>query len=129
MATDIHSFEVDVSPTEFERLGRKLDDTRIQDRGIVPGAGEKYDINLHFVRAHANEEIHANAIPLLLIYGWQGSFYKLSRVWHPLSHPGSDTHPTFHVVIVSCPVPAGLTCRHARGGRSRLTHGCLMRDA
>ncbi|KAL4934017.1 Alpha/Beta hydrolase protein [Aspergillus undulatus] len=100
MATDIHPFEVDIPPAEVERLQRKLNDTRIPDREIIRGAGEKYeDINLHFVHARANEKFHANAIPLLLIHGWPGSFYEFSRVWYPLSHPESEIDPAFHVVV------------------------------
>ncbi|KAL4955673.1 Alpha/Beta hydrolase protein [Aspergillus filifer] len=140
-ASDIHPFKVDIPKAEVDRLKRKLDDTRLPPREIVPGAGESYGpsynwastlfhewktnfdwykiqdelnkashfttriegINLHFVHARANEKIHPRAIPLLLVHGWPGSFYEFSKVWHPLSHPESETDPAFHVVVVSMP--------------------------
>jgi hypothetical protein len=35
-------FKVDIPQSEVERLKRKLSDTRLPPREIVPGAGDKY---------------------------------------------------------------------------------------
>ena len=45
-ASDIHPFRVDIPKAEVDRLKRKLDDTRLPPREIVPGAGEKYGMSL-----------------------------------------------------------------------------------
>ncbi|KAL3479507.1 hypothetical protein BJX99DRAFT_222241 [Aspergillus californicus] len=39
MASDIHEFKIDIPPEEVDRLKRKLNDTRLPGREIVPGAG------------------------------------------------------------------------------------------
>ncbi|KAJ5395136.1 alpha/beta-hydrolase [Penicillium crustosum] len=57
-------------------------------------------INIHFLHARAEKN---DAIPLLLIHGWPGSFYEFSRVWGPLSHPTDPKEQAFHVVVPSLP--------------------------
>lgn len=39
---DIQEFKIDVLPQEVERLKRKLNDARLPEREIVPGAGKHY---------------------------------------------------------------------------------------
>ena len=39
---DIEPFKVDISQEEVDRLKRKLNDTRIPPKPIVPDAGDKY---------------------------------------------------------------------------------------
>jgi hypothetical protein len=39
---DIMAFKVDILPVEVERLQRKLHDTRLPGRPIVPDAGTEY---------------------------------------------------------------------------------------
>ncbi|KAL4944823.1 hypothetical protein BDV06DRAFT_209934 [Aspergillus oleicola] len=43
-ASDIHPFKVDIPRAEVDRLKRKLDDTILPGREIVPGADENYDM-------------------------------------------------------------------------------------
>ncbi|KAL4920310.1 Alpha/Beta hydrolase protein [Aspergillus aurantiobrunneus] len=139
MATsDIQEFKIDIPPQEVERLKRKLSDTSLPGREIVPGAGTQYgpsytwakdlleewktnfdwyavqkqinkyphypctieDVRTHFLHARAERP---DAIPLLLVHGWPGSFYEFSRVWDPLSHPENKNDQAFHVVVVSLP--------------------------
>ncbi|KAL4868590.1 Alpha/Beta hydrolase protein [Aspergillus spectabilis] len=106
--------------SKVDRLKRKLNDTRLSGREIVPGAGERYDwyaiqdqineyphylctiedVKIHFLHARAERP---DATPLLLVHGWPGSFYEFSRDWGPLSHPETEDDPAFNVVVVSMP--------------------------
>ncbi|KAL3491602.1 Alpha/Beta hydrolase protein [Aspergillus germanicus] len=58
------------------------------------------DLDIHFLHARSGDP---DAIPLLLVHGWPGSFYEFSRVWGPLSQPENENAPAFHVVVVSMP--------------------------
>ena len=58
------------------------------------------DIKIHFLHARAEK---SDAIPLLLVHGWPGSFYEFSRVWGQLSHPADSSTQAFHVVVPSMP--------------------------
>ncbi|GMF66803.1 unnamed protein product [Aspergillus oryzae] len=62
--------------------------------------GEFEGVKIHFL--HARSET-ANAIPLLLIHGWPGTFYEFSRGWGPLSRPADENEQAFHVVVPSLP--------------------------
>lgn len=42
MSIEIRSTSIDAPPEEIERMKRKLRDTRIPQKEIVPGAGEDY---------------------------------------------------------------------------------------
>ncbi|KAL0944676.1 putative epoxide hydrolase [Colletotrichum truncatum] len=136
--SDIQDFKVDIPREEVDRLHRKLKDTRLPGRPIVPDAGANYgpeydwaenlyntwtdsfdwfevqkemnqvphhlttikDLTIHFV--HARSE-NPNAIPLLTIHGWPGSFWEFSQVWEPLTRPSNASDPAFHVVTPSLP--------------------------
>ena len=70
-----------------------------------PGRAELGSVDLHFVHVKST---HANAIPLLLLHGWPGSFIEFLNVIAPLTQPphGDDTAPApqaFHVVVPSLP--------------------------
>jgi hypothetical protein len=41
-SSDIVPFKVDIPRSEVDRLKRKLQDTRLPPKEIVPGAGDKY---------------------------------------------------------------------------------------
>lgn len=134
----IYPFKVDIPREEVERLYRKVKDTRLPPKEIVPDAGNKYgptytwakdlleawqndfdwypiqdeinavpqfktkveDVNIHFV--HVRSE-RADAIPLIMVHGWPGSFYEFSKVWKPLANPEDPKQPAFHVVVPSMP--------------------------
>lgn len=42
MASDVRPFKVDIPQQEVDRLSRKLRDTRLPGRSIVPNAGDRY---------------------------------------------------------------------------------------
>jgi pimeloyl-ACP methyl ester carboxylesterase len=55
---------------------------------------------LHFVH-HISPR--ANAIPLLFIHGWPGSFLEVEDLLEPLVNPSTPADPEFHVVAPSIP--------------------------
>jgi hypothetical protein len=55
-------------------------------------------VHLHFI--HQRAKPAKDAIPLLLIHGWPGSFYEFSEVIKPLTETGEQR---FHCVVPSLP--------------------------
>ena len=155
--TDVRPFRVDITRSEHDRLLRKLKDTRIPTKEIVPGAGSDYGVSLdwindifsywtehfdwykqqesinqwpqylteingqdvHFV--HAKSE-NANALPILLVHGWPGSFYEFSQIINLLRFPEDTSQQAFHCVVPSLPgfcfssaPPKGQTLKHVAG--------------
>jgi hypothetical protein len=55
-------------------------------------------LDIHFVHKKSTK---ADAIPLLFLHGWPGSFYEVSRIINPLVQGDDKTGPTFHVVAPS----------------------------
>ena len=45
-------------------------------------------INLHFIHERSQ---HADAIPLLLLHGWPGSFWEFHKIIPMLTRPGDET--------------------------------------
>ncbi|KAH9480334.1 Putative epoxide hydrolase [Psilocybe cubensis] len=62
----------------------------------VDGFGK---LNIHYV--HKKSAV-TDAIPLLFVHGWPGSFYEIRKML-PLLTEGSSDHPSFHVVAISLP--------------------------
>ncbi|KAK7056867.1 hypothetical protein VNI00_002584 [Paramarasmius palmivorus] len=56
-------------------------------------------LNIHYV--HQRSEIE-EAIPLLFVHGWPGSFIEVRKIL-PLLVKASSKHPSFHVVALSLP--------------------------
>lgn len=139
MSSDsIQPFTIDIPKSEVYRLHRKLVDTHLPAREIVPNAGSKYgppygwvqklyetwrndfdwykvqerintashfttyveDIKIHFAHVRSSRD---DAIPLLMVHGWPGSFYEFSKVWTPLANPDDSSQPSFHVIVPSLP--------------------------
>ena len=44
-----------------------------------------------------------NAIPLIIVHGWPGSFLESQKIIHSLTDPPSDQVQSFHVVVPSLP--------------------------
>lgn len=57
-------------------------------------------VPLHFVH---HRSPRADAIPLLFIHGWPGSFQEVGTIISNLTHPSSAADPAFHVVAPSLP--------------------------
>ncbi|KAJ3516690.1 hypothetical protein NLJ89_g962 [Agrocybe chaxingu] len=56
-------------------------------------------LNIHYVHKRSQA---FNAIPLLFVHGWPGSFLEVRRIL-PLLLESSPGHPSFHVVAFSLP--------------------------
>lgn len=68
--------------------------TSIQCTGFEP-------LQIHFL--HQRSHV-ANAIPLLFIHGWPGSFLEALKIYKPLTDPGPNSKaPAFHFVALSLP--------------------------
>jgi pimeloyl-ACP methyl ester carboxylesterase len=60
-------------------------------------------LRLHFVHQRA---ARADAVPIVLVHGWPGSFFEFTKVIGPLTRPeafGGEARDAFHVVAVSLP--------------------------
>ena len=57
-------------------------------------------VPLHFVHHRSSR---SDAIPLLFVHGWPGSFLEVKSLLSPLTNPSSPTIPAFHVVAPSIP--------------------------
>ncbi|KAH6663508.1 Alpha/Beta hydrolase protein [Halenospora varia] len=57
-------------------------------------------IPLHFVH---HRSPRSDAIPLLFIHGWPGSFLEVGKIIKNLTNPANSTLPAFHVVAPSLP--------------------------
>jgi pimeloyl-ACP methyl ester carboxylesterase len=60
-------------------------------------------IDIHFVHQRSS---HANAVPLVFIHGWPGSFWEVTKIIGPLTEPtrhGGRAEDAFDVVAVSLP--------------------------
>ena len=81
-------------------------DWRAQERKLnqLPQYTTTIDgVVIHFVHQRSSQ---ANAIPLVMIHGWPGSFFEFSKVIGPLTEPtafGGPAADAFHVVAISLP--------------------------
>jgi microsomal epoxide hydrolase len=55
---------------------------------------------IHFIHERSPRP---DAIPLLLIHGWPGSFLEFLAMIEPLTHPKDSHSPAFHVIVPSLP--------------------------
>ncbi|RYO96866.1 hypothetical protein DL765_011439 [Monosporascus sp. GIB2] len=67
---------------------------------ISARSGYKESVPLHFVHHTSPRE---DAIPLLFIHGWPGSFIEIGPTISSLTHPPNSSLPAFHVVAPSIP--------------------------
>ncbi|PIL25386.1 hypothetical protein GSI_13276 [Ganoderma sinense ZZ0214-1] len=70
-------------------------------------------LNVHFV--HQVSDVR-NAIPLLFVHGWLGSFLEVRKIL-PMLTAGGEDHPSFHVVAPSLPGFAFSEAPHKPGFR------------
>jgi pimeloyl-ACP methyl ester carboxylesterase len=60
-------------------------------------------LNIHFVHQRSS---NPDALPLVLVHGWPGSFIEFTKIIGPLTDPaahGGSARDAFHVVAVSLP--------------------------
>jgi hypothetical protein len=65
---------------------------------IGPKSGYSEPVPLHFVHHTSSRE---DAIPLLFVHGWPGSFIEVENIIEALVHPPEPSLPAFHVVAPS----------------------------
>lgn len=58
------------------------------------------DLTIHFVH---HPSAHADAIPLLFLHGWPGSFLEVQPIIEELVNPSSSSSQAYHVVAPSLP--------------------------
>ncbi len=81
-------------------------DWRAQERSLnqLPQFVTTIDgLEIHFVHVRSKEP---DALPLLMVHGWPGSFYEFYKILGPLADPqahGGDAADAFHVVCPSLP--------------------------
>jgi epoxide hydrolase len=86
---------------------------------------------IHFMHVRSPER---DALPLLLIHSWPGSFVEFARMVSPLSDPrahGADPTNAFHVVVPSIPGFGFSTPLRARGwaaARTARAFAALIRE-
>ncbi|KAK5633098.1 hypothetical protein RRF57_008812 [Xylaria bambusicola] len=67
--------------------------TVLQAEGFEP-------LDVHFIHVRSTRK---DAIPLLFVHGWPGSFLEATKILGPLSEPSDASQPAFHVVAPSLP--------------------------
>ncbi|KAI9791994.1 MAG: hypothetical protein M1816_003263 [Peltula sp. TS41687] len=67
---------------------------------VHAGPNYTYPIPLHFVHHRSDR---ADAIPLLFLHGWPGSFLEVGKIIEPLVNPPNSSVTAFHVVAPSLP--------------------------
>ncbi|KAF8895099.1 alpha/beta-hydrolase [Infundibulicybe gibba] len=116
-------FQISVSDEQLAILHKKLELTTFPDEleGMSPAGeygtpladmrrliaywkdtttgGRFGSLNIHYI--HKRSEV-ANAIPLLFVHGWPGSFIEATKIM-PLLLQASPDHPSFHVIAPSLP--------------------------
>ncbi|KAF8189935.1 Alpha/Beta hydrolase protein [Mycena galopus ATCC 62051] len=70
-------------------------------------------LNIHYV--HKKSDV-PEAIPLLFVHGWPGSFLEARKLL-PLLTKGTDDFPAFHVVVLSIPGYGFSEAPHTKGFR------------
>ena len=76
-----------------------------------PEAQERMNQSTHFTTAIESLNIHfihqrssnPDAIPILLLHGWPGSFHEFSEVINPLCQGGGNGTTSFHCIVPSLP--------------------------
>lgn len=61
---------------------------------------EAYKLKVHFTHTKSSR---SDAIPLILVHGWPGSFHEFDRVVDGFANPENASDPAFHVVVPSLP--------------------------
>ncbi|KXS12563.1 epoxide hydrolase domain protein [Gonapodya prolifera JEL478] len=57
-------------------------------------------VDVHFIHERSNRD---DALPLILIHGWPGSFFEFIDLIHEFANPSDPSQPAFHVIVPSLP--------------------------
>lgn len=83
---------------DWRAAERKLNEFP-QFRTKVPVKGFD-DLDIHFLHRKSTVK---DAIPLMFVHGWPGSFIEVIKIIDRLAAPSSPDQPAFHVVALSLP--------------------------
>ncbi|EJD04934.1 alpha/beta-hydrolase [Fomitiporia mediterranea MF3/22] len=89
-----HMFEAEWSWKAFEEKIAKF------DHYLVHFENDGDVLDLHYVHVKSPR---SDAIPLILLHGWPGTFFDFHKVIEPLTNPPSSDLQAFHVVVPSIP--------------------------
>lgn len=67
---------------------------------VSAGKNYTHPIPLHFVHHKSSRD---NAIPLIFIHGWPGTFHEVTNIIDLLTNPPNANQPAFHVVAPDMP--------------------------
>jgi microsomal epoxide hydrolase len=106
---------------QLVKYWREQYDWRAQERRLnqLPQFETTIDgLDIHFVHRKSSEP---NALPIVMIHGWPGTFFEFHKMVEPLADPrrhGGDAKDAFDVVVVSLP-GFGFSERPSNMGHSR----------
>src|SRR6186713_1472476 len=83
-----------------ERINSSLSQYTVIVQPSTSPAQYTHPIPLHFVH---HRSPRPDAIPLLFVHGWPGSFLEVAPIISELTNPSDDSQPAFHVVSPSIP--------------------------
>ncbi|KAK0212149.1 alpha beta-hydrolase [Desarmillaria ectypa] len=86
------------SSYDWRKVEEKLNSTFDMFTVELEEAGQTID--LHFVH---HRSARANAIPLIFVHGWPGSFLEVEGILKLLTEPDDPEHQAFHIVAPSIP--------------------------
>jgi len=86
----LHDFDWSSAQARLNRHQHYLAD--VEDEGRK--------VQVHFTHTTSSRP---DAIPLILVHGWPGSFHEFDLVVDQLANPEQSTEPAFHVVVPSLP--------------------------
>ncbi|KAI0341410.1 alpha/beta-hydrolase [Trametopsis cervina] len=82
---------------KWDRVEKEINQT---PNFLVDYAAGDDTLELHFLHKRSNR---ADAIPLILLHGWPGTFFDFRKVIESLTNPPTPDIPAFHVVVPSLP--------------------------
>ncbi|KIW69716.1 hypothetical protein PV04_05576 [Phialophora macrospora] len=88
--TWLHDFDWSTVQTHLNR----------HDHFVADIEDETFTLRVHFTHTKSSRD---DAIPLILIHGWPGSFHEFDRVVDAFASPEEPSHRAFHVVVPSLP--------------------------
>ncbi|KAH8660485.1 epoxide hydrolase domain-containing protein [Xylariales sp. PMI_506] len=83
---------------DWRRVEKEINDELAQFTVPIRHNGE--DVTIHFVHHQSKRQ---DAIPLLFVHGWPGSFLEVRHIIKLLTDPADDASPAYHVVAPSLP--------------------------
>lgn len=85
------------------------------------------DLDVHFIHQRSPK---FDAIPILLVHGWPGSFYEFNEVIEPLCN-GGEQGPSFHCIVPSLPgfcfTSTAPRCGWTQKDTARVFHALMLR--